>query len=115
MNLTENLKVLFEELEKFFKTETVVGEPIVVGNVTLIPIVNVSFGAGNGGGNGQDTKGNDGSGGGSGAGGKIEPNAIVVVKGDDVSVMSLNGKGPMDKIIAMVPEIIGKVKEKKEG
>lgn len=113
MDLKEDIQILFEQLGNFFKTETVVGKPIVVGEITLIPVVNVTFGAGNGGGN-KNASGNDGSGGIGGAGGKIEPNAIIVIKGDEVNVLPLNGKAPMDTIFDMIPEIITKIKQDKK-
>lgn len=109
MDFGQNLVTLFEQLEKFFKTETVFGDALQIGNVTLIPVINVSFGAGNGGGNGKDAKGNDGTGGGAGAGGKISPTAVIVIKNDEVSVLPLNSRGSLDKIIEMVPELIGKI------
>lgn len=110
MNPTENvINSMFEKLEKFIRTETVVGEQIQVGNVTLIPIVNVSFGVGAGGGGGKDEKGNDGTGSGGGLGAKIQPTAMLVIKGDEVSVLPLSSKGSFDKLFEMMPEIISKV------
>lgn len=109
MDLKEDMKALFEQLESFLRTETVIGEAIVLGEITIIPVVSVSFGAGNGGGN-KHASDNDGSRGVGGAGGKIEPNSIIVIKGDDVRVMPINGKGSGNKILDMVPEIITKVK-----
>lgn len=109
MGPTENvLNSMFEKLEKFIKTETVVGEPIQLGNVTLIPLVSVSFGVGAGGGVGKDEKG-DGTGSGGGLGAKIQPTAILVLKNDEVSLIPLNNKGSMDKLFEMVPEIIDKI------
>lgn len=109
MNFTDSMTAIFEQLQKFFRTETVVGQPIQVGEITLIPVISVTFGAGNGVGSGKDQKGNDGEGGGAGAGGKINPTAIVVVKGSDVSVLPLSGRGAMDRIAEMVPEILTKI------
>ncbi len=114
MDLTQNISVLFEELEKIFRTNTVVGEPITAGNVTIIPIASVSLGAANAGAGTQDFRGNDNSGGGAGAGGKITPVAVIVIKGDEVSVLPLNGKNAMDKIMGLVPDIIGKLKGDKK-
>lgn len=101
---------LFEKLEKFLRSETVVGDPIQIGNVTLIPIITVSFGVAGGEGSGKDGKGNDGSGGGGGLGCRISPNAVLVVKNDEVSLVSLAGKGSLEKIMNMVPEIVSKMK-----
>lgn len=115
MDLSQNIGVLFEELEKIFRTNTVVGEPITAGNVTVIPITSVSFGAGNAGGGTQDLRGSDNSGGGAGAGGKITPIAVIVIKDDEVSVLPLNGRSPMDKIMGLVPDIISKFKSDKKS
>ncbi|MFZ5946293.1 MAG: GerW family sporulation protein [Bacillota bacterium] len=111
MDFSNNINSLFEKLQSFFRTETVVGNPIHVGSITLVPIISVSFGAGSGSGVGKDNKGNDGTGGGAGAGGKITPNAILVIKNDEVSVISLNSKGSLEKIVDLVPEIIAKVQK----
>ncbi len=105
-NIFDNL---FEKLEKFLRTETVVGDPLQVGNITLIPIITVSFGVGGGEGAGKDSKGNDGSGGGGGVGCRISPNAVLVIKDDEVSLVSLAGKGSFEKFMNMVPEIVNKI------
>lgn len=113
-NITkENFEALFGNLEKFIKTETVVGEPIIVGEVTLIPIIGVTFGCATGGGDGQSDKGLAGSGVGGGGGARIMPNAIIVIKKDEVSVLELKGKNNLENLINMMPEIVSGVKLKK--
>ena len=108
-NGSEVFNTLFEKLEKFIRTETVVGEPIQVGSITMVPIISVMFGVGGGEGSGKDNKGNDGSGGGGGAGCKISPNAILVIKNDELSVVPLTSRGSLERIAEMVPEIMSKV------
>ena len=103
------INTMFEKLEKFIRTETVVGEQIQVGDIILIPIVSVSFGVGGGGGGGKDRDGNDGNGGGGGTGAKIQPNAIVVIKNGEVSAIPLTSRGSFDKLFEMLPEIISKI------
>lgn len=99
---------LFEKLEKFIRTETVIGEQIQIGNITLIPIVTVSFGIGGGGGTGKEGD-IDGSGGAGGTGAKIQPNAMLVIKDGEVSALPLGTKGSFDKLFEMMPEIISKI------
>jgi len=41
MDLTGSLKTIFQEMEEFLTTKAVVGEPIEVGAITLIPVINV--------------------------------------------------------------------------
>ena len=109
MNFTDSITAIFEQLQKFFRTETVVGQPLQIGEVTLIPVISVTFGAGNGVGSGKDHKGTDGEGGGAGAGGKITPTAIIVIKQNEVSVLPLSGRGTMERIVEIVPDILEQV------
>jgi len=105
----ENLDSLFSNLEKFIKTETVVGEPITVGEVTLVPIISVMIGTGIGGGTGHDNKGVNGTGAGGGGGAKISPNAILVIKKDEVIMLPIKEKGNLDNLLNMVPDIVSKI------
>jgi uncharacterized spore protein YtfJ len=92
----ENLETLFQKLEKFLKTETVVGQPIVIGETTLVPIVSISFGCatGAGGGTGNDPKTGSGSGSGSGlsSAAKITPAAMLVIKNGEVTMLPIKDK-----------------------
>ncbi|WP_297423132.1 GerW family sporulation protein [Clostridium sp.] len=110
----ENLDSLFGNLEKFLKTETVVGEPIVVGEVTLVPIISVMFGCGTGGSTGHDNKGMNGTGSGGGGGARITPNAILVIKKDEVTLLPIKEKSNIDNLLNMVPDIVSKLNIKKE-
>lgn len=112
--MKESFDSLFSNLEKFIKTETVVGQPIVVGEVTLVPIISVMFGCGTGGGTGSDNKGMTGNGAGGGGGARITPNAILVIKKDEVTMLPVKGKNNLDNLINMVPDIVSKINFKKE-
>ncbi|WP_026884117.1 GerW family sporulation protein [Clostridium akagii] len=109
-SIKDNVDSLFKNLERFLKTETVVGEPIVVGDITLVPIISVVFGCGTG--EGQADK-KQGAGGGLGAAAKVTPNAIVVIKDDKVTLLPINGKSNLDNLLDMVPGILSKIKTKK--
>lgn len=108
-SIPENLEVLFNKLEKFLKTETVVGEPIVIGETTLVPIISVMFGCGTGSGGGTDEKGTNGTGSGLGLGARVIPNAILVIKKDEVTMLPVKGKNNLGNLVEMVPEIISKI------
>lgn len=114
-NFNQNIESIFSSLEKFIRTKTVVGEPIVVGDVTLIPIISVMFGCGAGGGNGTDNKGMSGTGNGGGAGAKISPNGIVVIKNGEVSMLPVKSKNNLESLVAMVPEIVTKLDLRKSN
>lgn len=104
----ENLNAIFENFEKFISTKTVVGEPVKIGDTTLVPLIDVCFGAGTGGGDGVDEKGCKGLGGGGGGGAKISPAAVLVIKGDSVEMLPVKKGGSFEKLIDMVPEIVAK-------
>jgi len=107
---TADVAVLFEKLENFVKTKTVVGEAIQIGDTTLIPFVTVSFGLGSGGGDGTDNKGSKGVGGGAGIGARIVPTAVLVMQGDKIEMLSISKPGNLGKLLEMVPELITKFK-----
>ena len=113
-NFKESIDSIFSNFERFIKTESVVGQPIVVGEVTLVPIISVFFGCGAGGGKGSDNKSIDSDGAGGGGGARITPDAIVVIKKGEVSMLPIKSKNNLEALIEMVPEIITKVSMKKE-
>jgi len=112
-NFNENMSTIFDKLENFFKTKTVVGEPIKIGDTTLVPFIDITFGLGLGGGAGTDEKGMGGDGGGGGTGAKVSPTAVLVIQGDKVELLPIKKAGGLDKLLDLVPGIIEKINEKK--
>jgi uncharacterized spore protein YtfJ len=85
MEQPENmLKTALDEIERLLTTKTVVGEPMKIGDNTIVPLVAVGFGFGGGGGVGEDPKtaGSKGAGSGAGGGAGIRPIALVIVDKD---------------------------------
>jgi uncharacterized spore protein YtfJ len=118
VNVNENVTLLFEKLREFLTSKTVIGEPMTLGDTTLIPVINVQFGLGAGGGDGTDSKGNGGVGGGAGIGAKVAPTAIIVIKGEKIEILPIKKSSGLEKLIEMVPDIVDKVNvnaEKKEN
>ncbi len=101
------LDTMTSKLEKLVSTRTVVGEPVVVGDVTLVPIQTASFGFGSGGGEGGDKEG---FGGGAGAGVSLRPIAIVSVKEGSVQLHSLiEPKSNLDRFAELIPLVVSKL------
>lgn len=111
MDLKQNLDTIFSHLENMFKAKTVIGDPIVIGEVTLVPVVNVTFGIGTGGGESKDSKAQEAGGIGAGTGARLIPAAVIVIKGDQVSMLPVSGRSSMETIMEMVPEVVGKLKK----
>ncbi len=103
------LETMAIRLEKFLSTKTVVGEPMVIGNVTLVPIQTAAFGFGSGGGTGKTDK-DTGVGGGAGGGASLRPIAIAAVIGDEVRIFTLGKKDMMEQLASLLPDILSKVK-----
>ena len=103
------------ELHRIVQTETVVGEPVKAGDVTLIPVSKISFGFGGGG--GQEGKGQSGTGGGA----MVEPIAFVVIDADGkTQILTLKDKEVgLGQLVELMPEAIDKIKKfvgrKKKG
>ena len=119
MALADVIKTALDQMQHIAKTETVVGDPIIAGEVTLIPVSRVSIGFAAGGA-GKDEKMANGAG--TGGGINITPVAFIVVTGEKVQVQPLVPTDPiMHKILSVAPDIISNAakyfstKGKKEG
>jgi uncharacterized spore protein YtfJ len=107
MALADIIKTALDQMKYIAKTETVIGEPIVAGDVTLIPVSRVSIGFAAGGA-GKDDK--LGSGAGTGGGISVTPVAFIVVTGEKVQVQPLTPTDPiMSKVLSVAPDIITNV------
>ncbi|WMW23958.1 spore germination protein GerW family protein [Methanolobus sediminis] len=115
MALEDLMKEVSSELERLVSTKTVVGEAMIVGETTIIPVTKVSFGFGTGGGEGKKTGEEEGFGGGGGAGAKIEPVAFIVISAEGTKLMTMSGQTDFGKILESVPGLIEKVKSMKKS
>ena len=102
-NVVDILKGVVGELKEVANSETVIGDPVTVGNRTVIPVMKISFGFGAGGGQGED-KGKAGFGGGGGGGAKIEPAAFIIMDEKGISLLPA-AKGKWDTLIDTIPGI----------
>ena len=113
--INELMGTTMEKIKTMMDANTIIGEPIQTGDVTLIPVSRLSFGFA-GGGSGFVTKnhkpGIDNTfGGGSGASAKLEPVAFLIVRGDNVKLLPVAPPPAttVDRVIETVPEVVDKV------
>ncbi|MCL2396626.1 MAG: GerW family sporulation protein [Defluviitaleaceae bacterium] len=107
--LNNNISQMFDQLENFVSTKTVVGEPITAGESTLIPLVDVSFGMGGGStGDAGAEKGKNGEKSMSGLGAKIKPSAVLVITDGNVQLVNIKHQDSVNKLIDMIPSITSK-------
>ena len=105
-------EVASDKFRGLIDANSVVGEPIMAPDGTMIvPISKLSFGFG-GGGSEFDSKKNDDTnfGGGLGGGASVEAEAFLVINEGNVRLIPMGSGGTaVDKIIDMVPSTIDKV------
>jgi len=107
-NVSEILKNIVGELKEMARSQSVVGEPINLGNQIVVPLVKISVGFGAGGGQNEKQSEVSQFGGGGGGGAKIEPAAFIVIDGDKISLLSVK-PGKYDTVMEAVPNLIGKL------
>ena len=117
MEIVESLvKSTLGEIEKVLTTRTVVGEPIIIGDRTLIPLISVGFGfgAGGGSGKGEAKQKGEGAGGGTGGGAWVRPIAVIVVDKESVRIepVSRGLSTTIDKIGDTVPKVVDSLVER---
>ena len=100
-NTAGNLETLMNKVEDFVSSKTVVGDAVKVGEVTLIPLVDVSVGVGAG---GAET----GAGGGR-LGAKITPSAVIAIVNGSVQLINIKNQDAVSKLIDMAPGIAAKL------
>jgi uncharacterized spore protein YtfJ len=97
------LNSLFQGMEGFISTKTVVGEAIHIGDTIIVPLVNVSFGVAAG---AFRNEGKNNTGG--GMGGKLTPSAVLVIHNGNTRMISVDRNSYVEKILDMVPDFVDK-------
>jgi len=105
----DNAEAIFKGMNTFLTTKTVVGEPIVVGESTIIPLVDVSCGMATG-----TFEESSKSKGGGGMRAKITPTAMLIIQDGRTKVVNIKNQDAISKILDMVPDLINKVSNKSD-
>ncbi len=107
-NLNSSLDVLFSKMDGFVSSKTVIGDAMVLGDITVIPLVDVAFGVGAGASDKEGEK-NNGESCGGGLGAKITPAAVIVIKNDGIQLVNVKNENSVNKLINMVPGILDRL------
>jgi len=121
-NISEMLTSSMEKIQKMVDVNTIIGQPVHLGDgVTIVPITKVHIGMG-GGGTDFATKSalsakKDPFGGGLGAGVSIDPVAFLVLKGDSVRMLPVAepASTTVDRIVEQAPDLIDKLADFLDG
>lgn len=106
----DTVNTLFQGMDGFLSTKTVVGDAIYIGDTILVPLVNVTFGVAAGAFRG-DKKMNSGG----GMGGKLTPTAVLVIHNGITRMISIDRNAGIEKILDLVPDFVDKFAAKVDG
>ncbi len=106
-NFEATVGSLFKGMENFITSKTVVGEAMQVGDTTIIPLMDVSFGMA-----ATNHKEPQLHGGGGGMGGKMSPNAVLVIKDGNTRIINIKNADGITKLMDAVPEVVARLKKK---
>lgn len=111
--INELITTTIQKVREMLDANTVVGEPIKSGDITLIPVSKISMGFASGGSDLPAEKQKAGSnnfGGGGGAGINITPIAFLIIHNDNVRLLGVGAaNNTLDRIVDMVPGVVDKV------
>ena len=100
-DFNEAVDVLFHKVDDLVSTKTVVGDAIVVGDMTLLPLIDVAVGAGVGAKESANAAG--------GMGARTTPSAILMIRPDGVQLINVKNQDALSKLIDMAPGVVNKL------
>lgn len=103
----DNAEAVFKGMNTFLTTKTVVGEPIIVGDTTIVPLVDVSCGMAAG-----TFDNTSKSNGGGGMSAKISPTAMLIIQEGRTKVVNIKNQDAITRLLDMVPDLINKITNK---
>ncbi|MFR5876749.1 MAG: GerW family sporulation protein [Eubacterium sp.] len=101
-----------DKMREMVDVSTIIGEPMVTGDTTLIPVSKVSYGFTSGGTDLPSKQNNELFGGAGGGGISITPVAFIVIQDGKCRMMQINNyTSSADRAVAMIPELVDKLTE----
>jgi uncharacterized spore protein YtfJ len=107
-SLNSNFETMFSKMEVMVSSKTVIGEAIHIGDVIILPLVDVSFGLGAGNFDNDKEKDKKQTGGG-GIGASVSPSAVLVIEGGNVQLVNIKNQDSINKLIDMAPGVLSKL------
>ncbi len=114
-NVSEVLNASLARIRDMADANMVVGQSIVVGDTTIIPVSKITVGLASGGADlANKTAGLDASfGGGIGCGVSLSPVAFIILQGERIRVVPVDepAKSATDRLVEQLPSLIDKLSE----
>ena len=108
-NMETGIETMFKGMRELMNTKTVVGEPMQVGEATIIPLVDVSWGMGSGGFSKEQKETGAG-----GMGAKVSPAAVLIIKNGITKLVNVRNQDIVNKALDLVPDLINRFTSKDE-
>ncbi|MDO5695326.1 MAG: spore germination protein GerW family protein [Eubacteriales bacterium] len=110
--VNELLQELFDGVETFVDSKTVVGDAQFFGDTVIVPLVEVSFAMGAGAFDSSVRKKNSSR---AGLGGKIKPSAVLVIKDGAARIVNVGKTSAIEKAIDLAPELMNRFTKGKDA
>ena len=108
-NFDTTMAALFKGMDGFITSKTVVGDAIEFKDgTTILPLVDVSCGAGAGAFANDGKKKNNGVG---AMSGKITPSSVLVIKDGNIRLVNIKNQDTVIRLLDMIPELSAKFSE----
>ena len=98
------LQALFKGMEGLVQSKTVVGEPVQIGDATLVPLVEVSAGLASG-----ALKNNAKNNGAGAMSAKLSPVAMLIIQDGRTRLVNVKNQDVMTRLLDLIPEAIDKI------
>ena len=98
------LQALFKGMEGMLQSKTVVGEPVQIGDVTIVPLVEVSAGLASG-----ALKNNAKNNGAGAMSAKISPVAMLILQNGNTRLVNVKNQDAFTRLLDLIPEAIDKI------
>ncbi len=108
-HFSETVEALFNGMDHFVSTKTVVGEAVKVDDAIILPLVDVTCGMAAG--SFADSAKNNGGG---GMSAKMSPSAILVIQNGVTKLVNIKQQDAVTKVLDMVPDLINKFTKKEK-
>lgn len=110
--IKEMMDTTLQKIREAVDASTVIGDPIIAGETTVIPVSKISYGFASGGSDFPNKSAQECFGGGGGAGVTVAPVGFLVINGSDVKMIPVDsGLNAVNRAIDMVPDIVDKVRD----
>ena len=112
-NVIQFTETLIDQIKSVLNADRVLGKPIEIEGMKIIPVV--SFGFGFGSGSGKSSKKDERVTGGGGGGGLMPTSILVITKDGDIKVIPAKKGILSDTLAAVIPIIIEQMKAEDRG